>query len=101
MSKHEPITRDDIHEGRAEMREWHTMPGGSRKFGRSTMVIQCPFCKNDITVYLWSFAGCGKRCDCGARLDVYGTAYKLRTKKKSCKHKKKLRVSKKAFRKMK
>ena len=36
--------------------------------GRSTAVIRCPFCQRKITVYIWSLAGSGKRCDCGALL---------------------------------
>lgn len=32
------------------------------------MIVVCPFCGAEVEVYLWSFAGCGKRCDCGAKL---------------------------------
>lgn len=41
---------------------------GRSEFGRSTKTVVCPFCKDEIEVYLWSFAGCGKNCDCGAKL---------------------------------
>jgi len=41
---------------------------GQTRHGRSTKIVVCPFCKEEIEVYIWSFAGCGKKCDCGARL---------------------------------
>lgn len=34
--------------------------------GRSRCKIKCPFCSDIITVYLWSLAGSGKKCSCGA-----------------------------------
>lgn len=37
--------------------------------GRSTAEVNCPFCRFIQLVYIWSFAGCGKRCDnCGVLL---------------------------------
>ena len=41
---------------------------GRSSFGTSTKIVVCPFCKEEIEVYIWSFAGCGKNCDCGAKL---------------------------------
>lgn len=41
---------------------------GSSRHGRSTMMVQCPFCKEEFEVYIWSFYGSGKRCSCGALL---------------------------------
>lgn len=41
---------------------------GSSEHGRSTMIVKCPFCKEEFEVYIWSFAGSGKRCSCGALL---------------------------------
>ena len=32
------------------------------------MMIKCPFCEEELEVYIWSFAGSGKRCSCGALL---------------------------------
>jgi hypothetical protein len=32
------------------------------------MIVKCPFCKEEFEVYIWSFAGSGKRCSCGALL---------------------------------
>lgn len=35
--------------------------------GRSRILAECPFCEALVTIYLWSFAGSGKkRCKCGA-----------------------------------
>lgn len=42
--------------------------GHSEANGRSTMYVTCPFCNLRIQVYIWSFYGCGRRCDCGALL---------------------------------
>jgi len=41
---------------------------GRSRMGKSTKTVICSFCKNEIEVYIWSFAGCGKKCDCGALL---------------------------------
>lgn len=39
------------------------------RFGRSTAEVLCPFCDFIQKIYIWSFAGCGKRCDnCGVHL---------------------------------
>lgn len=40
----------------------------SRANGRVRGLLTCPFCESDVTVYVWSLAGSGKRCDCGALL---------------------------------
>ena len=40
----------------------------SSEHGRSTMMVKCPFCEKEFEVYIWSFAGSGKRCSCGALL---------------------------------
>ena len=44
----------------------------SGEHGRSIEDFRCPFCREEITVYIWSFAGGGKRCDCGAWLGMWG-----------------------------
>ena len=36
------------------------------------MMVKCPFCGRELEVYIWSFAGSGKRCSCGALLGMYG-----------------------------
>jgi hypothetical protein len=44
-------------------------------FGRASIMIICPFCKAHLRGYIWSLAGGGKKCSCGA---LHGTnrAYK-------------------------
>jgi hypothetical protein len=43
--------------------------------GRSYGFVDCPFCHTTVRVYLWSLAGSGKRCPCGALL-TSSTAFK-------------------------
>jgi len=45
---------------------------GVSRIGRSTMFVKCPFCKVETEVYKWSFGGCGKRCQCGVKLSMWG-----------------------------
>ena len=44
------------------------------EFGRSSIVIECPFCGAWVTAYLWSLAGSGKRCVCGVKFNRFGEA---------------------------
>lgn len=41
---------------------------GSSEHGRSTMMVKCQFCEEEFEVFIWSFAGSGKRCSCRALL---------------------------------
>lgn len=60
-----------------EARLPYTIMGGPwPEMGRTRMDVQCPYCARVLTVYLWSFAGSGKRCPCGARLSLHGGARK-------------------------
>ena len=34
--------------------------------GRSVVGIRCPYCGSVTEAYIWSLAGSGKRCECGA-----------------------------------
>lgn len=36
------------------------------QMGRTRVVLACPFCSAHVTCFVWSLAGGGKRCDCGA-----------------------------------
>ena len=38
----------------------------SRASGRTLAAIECPFCGCTVQAYVWSLAGSGKRCECGA-----------------------------------
>ena len=40
--------------------------------GQVVLVLSCPFCECVTEVYLWSLAGSGKRCDCGAKFEISG-----------------------------
>jgi len=33
------------------------------EFGATTINIICPFCGSSVLAYVWSLAGCGKKCD--------------------------------------
>jgi Zn finger protein HypA/HybF involved in hydrogenase expression len=35
---------------------------GESVFGKSTCVIECPYCGTEVTAYIWSLSGSGKRC---------------------------------------
>jgi len=35
--------------------------------GRSAVYFDCPYCGEEVKGYLWSLAGSGKRCRCGAK----------------------------------
>lgn len=37
-----------------------------RPAGRSTVTLRCPHCDTVTEARLWSLAGAGKRCECGA-----------------------------------
>lgn len=41
---------------------------GYSSHGRSTIYVKCPFCEKETEVYIWSFRGCGKICECGVKL---------------------------------
>jgi hypothetical protein len=45
-------------------------------FGRSFCRITCPFCGARVKAYVWSLAGGGKRCPCGALHGNFGMTYK-------------------------
>lgn len=46
-------------------------------FGRSSVIIQCPFCHDEFTAYVWSLPN-GKRCgSCGAMFGARGEAWKM------------------------
>ena len=51
-----------------EFRELINLGVKSSRHGKSTMMVKCPFCGRELEVYIWSFAGSGKKCSCGALL---------------------------------
>jgi hypothetical protein len=40
--------------------------------GRTLVRLTCPWCGDDVVAYLWSLAGFGKRCECGAVCGRFG-----------------------------
>ena len=49
--------------------------------GRTRIWFDCPFCNGTVEAYLWSIAGGGKRCDCGALCGGFGNAYHFADRK--------------------
>lgn len=35
-------------------------------------IVRCPFCKQSLKAFHWSLAGGGKKCQCGAKMDISG-----------------------------
>ena len=50
----------------SESRLWTTEYERSAP-GRTAIGIRCPFCDVVVEAYVWSLAGSGKLCDCGAK----------------------------------
>ncbi len=80
-SEYAPMTEStptfiDRTDGRYECRPYTTGYSQSERNGRSTLTIYCPFCGERWDVSLWSFAGSGKRCSCGAKMSLRGGAWK-------------------------
>ena len=46
-----------------------------REFGTSRVILRCPFCGRRVVAYIWSMAGGGKRCECGAIFGSLGQAH--------------------------
>lgn len=62
---------------RSKARDW---TGGRYvgAMGKSSISIACPFCDYHFIAYVWSLAGCGKKCpQCGAIHASFGVAYPL------------------------
>ena len=77
-TKRKPVRFSDVHENaEVETRDF-AIEGGRSAPGRSTVVILCPYCNAHVTAYLWSLAGGGKRCECGALFGSTGNAYQWR-----------------------
>lgn len=49
---------------------------GRATMGRAPVEITCPFCDLVVEAFLWSLAGVGKRCPCGAKFNPSGNAVK-------------------------
>jgi len=49
-----------------EERQPYRSYGEIREMGRSRITIICPWCASHVVAFIWSLAGGGKRCACGA-----------------------------------
>lgn len=58
-----------------EGREYAIISESPGSNGRSTYTLRCPFCQGRVVAYVWSLAGGGKRCPCGALFGGRGLAY--------------------------
>ena len=55
-----------------------TMSGTTPSAGKTSAIATCPFCNAAVVIFLWAFAGNGKKkCPCGAVLYRRGVAKKL------------------------
>jgi hypothetical protein len=80
MAKKKGPTWTDVHKPGANNIVVRECGGFLRKFtehGRSRVWLRCPFCKATVQAYLWSLAGGGKRCDCGALAGSGGTFHQF------------------------
>ena len=66
-----------------ELRDYTVISRGS-EFGRTNILIECPYCKAFVRAYVWSLAAVGKKCTCGALFMNNGSA-KMTTKSKEIK----------------
>ena len=52
-----------IHLSKAESRV-HLCTNYRGFHGKSSVIIECPFCGDRVIAFVWSLAGSGKRCTC-------------------------------------
>ncbi len=53
------------------------------QFGKARFTLECPFCKTNVTAYVWSLSGGGKKCPkCGAIHTPYGSYPKKESNEK-------------------
>lgn len=70
----------DVHQRRdlVDSREYATLWTTSG-MGTSSVTLRCPFCSGRVVAYIWSLAGRGKRCECGALYGSVGLAHHWKT----------------------
>ena len=65
-----------------DQQEWASLGYYSMADGRSYIYIECPFCGAKVKAYIWSLAGCGKKCTgCDAQFASFGMAYRIHKEK--------------------
>lgn len=79
MAKRKKTTFADIHdEERTEFRHYYVYREGLEHRSSNTIYFDCPFCNRGIKAYLWSLAGGGKACECGAIFASGSRSWKLK-----------------------
>jgi hypothetical protein len=69
------MEQEKVNDNKMEQRD-HEAYNYWSEHGKSTVIIKCPFCQEEVLAYVWSLAGSGKKCKCGAKSpsgDVRGT----------------------------
>jgi hypothetical protein len=61
-----------------DRRQHERSPSRALANGRSYCYITCPYCDEKVQAAIWSLAGGGKRCFCGALHNANGYTYKRR-----------------------
>lgn len=60
-----------------DFKTWQMVRGPISRPGKSSFLLECPFCHAVVEAFCWSLAGGGKRCECGAKITSF-EAYKLK-----------------------
>ncbi len=68
----------DARDPRCERRLYTVHRTGLERPSSLTQYFKCPWCQQEVKAYVWSLAGGGKRCDCGAIFGMTG-GYKMRS----------------------
>lgn len=58
----------------------HNWRNGMSVHATSYIYITCPFCGAETRAYIWSLAGSGKKCICGAMHTGFGLTVPVKTK---------------------
>ena len=75
MSNHTSF-REALQPGMCVARRYYQVGERVIQIGRSSCFVRCPFCQGLTRVFMWSLAGGGKRCGCGALFGTRGVAHK-------------------------
>jgi len=75
MPKQKPLRWADSRSEEATDKEYRVVARYS-DHGKTRVTIECPFCEEYVTAYVWSLCGGGKRCTkCKALFGSFGLAY--------------------------
>lgn len=68
-------------ESKSDNRECYYIRGTATRTGQIPVIVTCPFCGEQVSTWLWSLYGSGKKCPCGALLTA-GLAWMPESNKK-------------------